>query len=804
MDTDSGSLSLLVRYKDGRGTSTDVTKVVTYSKAKAGVPNVIVAVSPTSQTLVSNSRGSGSALPVALTITALEGASSKFVSIGTPTYTGGLAGSVSTNTITFTSNASTMYSDTGNVTIPINYTDSENVSGTKTVVATVSKSKAAAPTTLAILSSETQTILSSSAGFAAPSSFTITLTEGGSSYSYDAGLSSNNTFYVSLSGGTGTTTITPTTPSSVSGITTTISIFYKNSEGTTGTLSKIHKVAVSLEGVKGNIGLDGKRTATGMVHYQLTSTSAPPSPTATSYDFVTNVFTGLTANWSTGAPTYASGNTNKYWYATHTTVETTAGGGTGTPSFGSSTQAIGFTGLVTFTSPDNITDGSNTSNIVTPGGVTNHIGGANVTTINGGKISTGVITSTGYTLPPGDTLASGTYTSAGTIFNLDNGSLRSKNFYINSGGSAFFRGDISAATGTFTGGISGTGYSLNNSGLSLTNANSSISLGNGVTLNSNGLSGTGFSLNTAGVSATQGAIGGWLIESTKLKSTDGITRLDSTNKEFAVMYPTNPIYYKVRIGAGTVFKSQSFIPFTEINESGFLMGGIVSNNGYNLAAKLQGYNDVSNFNTGVQLSVTSVFDYETNQYPPLYARILENSSGVASASPAGEFVGGILVRNDTTPAAADSVNQGFAIISYGHAYFNGPTTQIKGQLFASDLVVDSANTRAVRWKTNGYITTDSSSKRYKKNIESTTLEDAKRILNLRVVTYHEKVQKDTDVKMTGLIAEEVDDLGYKDFVAYMENGPETVNYQYVFASMLKVIQDLNYRVETLETQLKNK
>ena len=51
-----------------------------------------------------------------------------------------------------------MYSDTGQVTIPVNYTDSEGVSGTKTLTATISKAKAAAPTTLALLSSETQTM----------------------------------------------------------------------------------------------------------------------------------------------------------------------------------------------------------------------------------------------------------------------------------------------------------------------------------------------------------------------------------------------------------------------------------------------------------------------------------------------------------------------------------------------------------------------------------------------------------------------------------------------------------------------
>jgi len=471
LSADSGSLSLLIKYKDGGGTIISSSKDITYSKAKIGTPNIVVAVSPTSQTLVANSKGSGSATPAALSVTALEGSTSRFASIGTPTYTGGLAGSVSTNTITFSSNASTMYSDSGSVTIPVNYTDSEGTTGTKNIVANISKAKSAAPTTLALLSSETQTILSSSAGFATPSTFTITVNEGGSNYSYDASLASNSTYYVSsITGGSNSSgTITPTTPTTTTGTTVSLTISYKNSEGTTGTITKTHKVAVSLEGTKGTDGTpgspgsDGKRTATGMIFYQPSAASAPSTPTATTYTFSTNAFASLTANWAVGAPTYTAGNTNKYWYSTYTAVETTAGGGTAVPTFSTPVQAINFTGLVTFTSADNITDGTNSSNIVTPGAVTNNIGGAGVTTINGGKVSTGIITSTGYTLTGSDTLASGSYTGGGTIFNLDNGSLRSKNFYISSAGDAFFKGggtfsgDLSAAGGTFSGNLSAAG-----------------------------------------------------------------------------------------------------------------------------------------------------------------------------------------------------------------------------------------------------------------------------------------------------------------------------------------------------------
>ena len=56
-------------------------------------------------------------------------------------------------------------------------------------------------------------------------------------------------------------------------------------------------------------------------------------------------------------PIYSGSNSTKYWFSTFTVEETTGGGGTGTPSFGSPSQVIGFTGLVSFTT-DTIGDGS--------------------------------------------------------------------------------------------------------------------------------------------------------------------------------------------------------------------------------------------------------------------------------------------------------------------------------------------------------------------------------------------------------------------------------------------------------------
>ena len=66
---------------------------------------------------------------------------------------------------------------------------------------------------------------------------------------------------------------------------------------------------------------------------------------------------------------------------------------------------------------------------------------ANITTISGSKIRTGIIESTGYAY------TSGNFSTTGTQLDLTNGLLRSKNFAITSDGSAFFKGDIAIGSG---------------------------------------------------------------------------------------------------------------------------------------------------------------------------------------------------------------------------------------------------------------------------------------------------------------------------------------------------------------------
>jgi hypothetical protein len=301
LTADSGSLSLLVRYKDGRGSTTDITKVVTYSKAKDGVPNVVVAVTPPAQTIEANSKGSGSATPNSLTITALEGNTTRFSSLGTPTYTNGLSGTTSTNTLTFTSNASSMSADTGQVTIPVNYTDSEGTTGTKNVVATISKARKAVPSVRISATPQSQTVAANAAGTqtGALTNVTISALEGTTDRFTSMVIASSSGFSTAptVSGAT-LTMISAVMNADEASVTLTVT--HTDSEGTTGQTQTItiraSKIKQGESGVVVNL-----NPASQIVTLSNTGTYGTPSP------FTVSVVEGATTY--TYSTTLASAST---------------------------------------------------------------------------------------------------------------------------------------------------------------------------------------------------------------------------------------------------------------------------------------------------------------------------------------------------------------------------------------------------------------------------------------------------------------------------------------------------------------
>ena len=270
--SDEGSLNLNIEYLAGdNATSQSFQKVVSYTKSKNSVPNVEVSVTPSTQAINANSVGSGSVTPSTITVSAKEGGTSRFDSIGNPTYSGGLTGSISTNTISFSSNASTMTSDSGTVTIPVNFTDSEGISDTKNIIANVTRVRNAQPTISVQATPVAQTVAANSSGTMTGDiqDITITLFEGGTEMNYNQNATLANSDYKISSvthnqGSVSDVTITDSTPNAnvieVSSVASTVTnailtatISYRDSEGTLGTQTVKFNIAKLSEATAGLI-----------------------------------------------------------------------------------------------------------------------------------------------------------------------------------------------------------------------------------------------------------------------------------------------------------------------------------------------------------------------------------------------------------------------------------------------------------------------------------------------------------------------------------------------------------------------
>lgn len=100
---------------------------------------------------------------------------------------------------------------------------------------------------------------------------------------------------------------------------------------------------------------------------------------------------------------------------------------------------------------------------------------------------------------------------------------------------------------------------------------------------------------------------------------------------------------------------------------------------------------------------------------------------------------------------------------------------------------------------DGFLYRSTSSLRYKSNVQDAThgLAD---VLKLRSVTYNAK--NSGDALIGGLIAEEVDAAGLKEFVAYDKDGqPDALHYGNMVALLTKAIQELKAEVDALKAQL---
>jgi hypothetical protein len=146
--------------------------------------------------------------------------------------------------------------------------------------------------------------------------------------------------------------------------------------GETFTITKTQSLSFAQDG-ESIVGPEGKKAVTGIVYFQLISSTAPSTPSASSYNIGTNLFQNLTANWSLSSPTFVAGSQNRYWFSRFSGVEGTTTNIVSPVSFTTPQQAINFSGLVTFTGAEGVLSAVN----------------SNVTSIEGGLLKTAVIDS---------------------------------------------------------------------------------------------------------------------------------------------------------------------------------------------------------------------------------------------------------------------------------------------------------------------------------------------------------------------------------------------------------------------------
>ena len=120
--------------------------------------------------------------------------------------------------------------------------------------------------------------------------------------------------------------------------------------------------------------IESPRNNKGYIYYTLSSANAPSTPSATSYNFDTGSFGGLTSNWQND-PIAQTGADGTFWSTSFIVTEASFGG-TQTITFSTPFKSFEFDGLVTFTNLNNELADPDSSEI---------------TTIDGGLIKTGKV-----------------------------------------------------------------------------------------------------------------------------------------------------------------------------------------------------------------------------------------------------------------------------------------------------------------------------------------------------------------------------------------------------------------------------
>jgi len=338
-------------------------------------------------------------------------------------------------------------------------------------------------------------------------------------------------------------------------------------------------------------GATGPRTSTGYLYYQLASLSAPSTPSASGFNYVTGQFSSLTANWSTNFNAPAATDTTKFWACYYSVSEATFGG-VQTVTISSPFNWTNFNGLVTFT------------NLATSSGTTFIDGGNIITnTIAASKITVGTLT--GFTIQ--------TNTSGARIVMNDSGNNKLQAY--NSGGSSVVEiggntGSVYATAQSGVAAIYGDGSSLNSGGYFLSSGSSPAC--QGVNSSAEGVKGTA---------------------STSGSNNHGVRGTNSSTGSSGLIGPSNG-YDFYADGSGT-----NYGPFTGTHDSLVPIGAtftvgdivvdqqIVEKNGISSAIALVG-NSTSANQSGVIGVVCNEPSALSGQRPSAYIQSINDVDGV--------------------------------------------------------------------------------------------------------------------------------------------------------------------------------
>ena len=334
LSADSGSLSLVVRYKDGRGTSTDITKVVTYSKAKASAPLLALSTTNKAQSVSAKSTGeqidsfansvvtisetyNGSTSNLGLTL--LSGSSSDLANIVTNNSTG---------LVTLAGRTLANGTNAASVAITASVTDSEGQSRTLSDTISLTKVKKAVPSVTISATPQSQTVAANAAGTQTGTltNVTITALEGTSNRFTSMAIASSSGFSTAPTVSSNTLTMTSAVMNADEA-SVTLTVTHTDSEGTTGQTQTItiraSKIKQGESGVVVNL-----NPASQIVTRSNTGTYGTPG------SFVVSVIEGGTTYTYDDSSPYAnstfritslSGGTNSGATITPTTPTTTAG-----------------------------------------------------------------------------------------------------------------------------------------------------------------------------------------------------------------------------------------------------------------------------------------------------------------------------------------------------------------------------------------------------------------------------------------------------------------------------------------------